>query len=181
MKKLLLILVTISITAASCGEEKSIKIKPQNDADVILLMEPFFSQNIKGNNLAEEKLADDASKVYLDFLKNDNSLSDYPVFYEMGMKAGNGKSWVKFRTGFGSGELSKIPSYKNYDRINLQLLAKVEDSVAQNLKENHAYFLFGKLVEKGWRGQDGLYEFKPYYFDYDLNFDNVTYKIDSIK
>ena len=119
--------------------------------------------------------------INLDFLKEENSIIDYPVFFEQGLDAGGGKSWVKFRTGFGSEEISSIPSYKFYNRVSFQIMAKIDNDLAQTLKINTPYFLSGKLIEKGWRGSGGYYEFNPKYFDYNLSFDNVTYKIDEIK
>lgn len=179
MKKLLYVL--FSITALSCSKKEPTKLVPQKETALIKELEPYFTQNIKGNNLAEDKLAKDASKVYLDFLKKENSIADYPVFFESGLDAGGGKSWVKFRTGFGSSEISTFPSYKFYDRVSFQIMAKVDNEVAENLQVNKPYFLEGKLIEKGWRASGGYYEFNPSYFDYDLNFDNVTYKINAIK
>lgn len=178
MKKLIY-LVLLAVTF-SCAEE-SPKLVPQKETALIKELEPYFTQNIKGNNLAEDKLAKDASKVYLDFLKKENSIADYPVFFESGLDAGGGKSWVKFRTGFGSSEISTFPSYKFYDRVSFQIMAKVDNEVAETLQIEKPYYLEGKLIEKGWRASGGYYEFNPSYFDYDLNFDNVTYKINAIK
>lgn len=179
MKKYITFLLAV-FTLASCEEEKQVKVTPQAETKLIKAMEPFFTQNITGNNLAEQKLADDAGKAYLDLLKDESALSDYPVFYEAGMEAGNGKKWVKFRTGYTSEEISAIPLHKFYDRVTVQIMAKMNDEKAQSLRVNTPYYLTGKLIKKGWQVSDGHYEFKPRYVDYNLDLNNITYEITSI-
>lgn len=178
MKKNLLF---FALALYSCEKQEQHAAPVFMEVDLIKKMEPYLAQTNLANNLAQDKIANDAGKDYLDFVSEENSLADYPLFYEDGLDAGNGKSWVKFRTGFYSNETSLFSPIKNYGRVSFQLIGKIDSEKAVKLKTMHPYFISGKMLEKGWEGKTGYYPFKSSYIDNKLDFGNITYEITDIK
>jgi hypothetical protein len=181
MKKILLYSIFFSSIIISCKKENSEQEAKLIEPKIIVQLNNILNQKAE-NNLLENKLAKDASKIYLSFVSQENSLEDYPFVYEAGMEAENGYSWVKFRTAMYESEFSEIGKYKNYERVSFQLLGKMNNEEALKLKENTPYLISGKMIEKGWKGKENyyLYDF-PSFIDGKLYFDNITYKISNVR
>lgn len=172
----------ISVLAvASCSKEEQPAAPVFTEVGLIQRMEPYLVQTQVANNLAAEKIAKDAGKDFLEFAAKENSLADYPLFFESGTDAGGGQSWVKFRTGFFSNETSLFSPVRNYGRVSFQLVGKMDTEKAASLKPVHAYFISGKMVRSGWDGAAGKLPFNPTYTDSKLDFGTVTYNISEIK
>lgn len=84
-----------------------------------------MKQNVN-NDLLQEKLKKEASDIYINFVKNENSLNDYPVIFEIGIKASKGYSWVKLRTAIFEDEFSNLKQYKNYGKNRFSTSRKNE-------------------------------------------------------
>jgi len=180
MKRILAI-ITLSFLAISCEQKTNSNIESAlKETQLSKKLDTILKQNVE-NDLLEEKLKNDASDIYINFVKKENSLNDYPVVFETGIKASKGYSWVKLRTAIFDSEFPDLEKYKNYDKIAFQLLGKMKDVDAMNLKENTPYLVNGKFIEKGWHGQELYYPYNPTFIDGKLNFDNITYQITSIK
>ena len=180
MKRILTILI-LSFLIISCEQKNNSNTQSAlKETQLSKKLDTILKQNVE-NDLLEQKLKKDASDIYRNFVKNENSLNDYPVVFETGINASKGYSWVKLRTAIFESEFPNLEQYKNYDKIAFQLLGKMKDEEAMNLKENTPYLVNGKFIEKGWHGAELYYPYNPTFIDGKLNFDNITYEITSIK
>ena len=144
---------------------------------------PILSKETNINNdLVKERVENELSLKYLELVKKEDFLDDYPVFFETGIPAGNGNSWVKLRTAIFSTEEDSIKGlYKDYKKFSFQLLGKMKSTDAENLKKDTPYLIKGKMIEKGWQGTNLYYDFITKIIDGNVDFGNITYNIKSIK
>ncbi|MDV3585618.1 hypothetical protein CMU68_10480 [Elizabethkingia anophelis] len=182
MNKILLYTFLLLFILSCKKASEPVKIE-YNVTKLSQALTPILSKEININNdLVEARVENELSLKYLELVKKDNFLDDYPVFFETGIPAGNGNSWVKLRTAVFPTEEDSIKGlYKDYKKFSFQLVGKMKSNEAENLKKGTPYLVKGKMVEKGWQGTNLYYDFFTKILDGNVDFGNITYDIKSIK
>lgn len=179
-----LVLLTVIF---SCNKTKDLNYKTEPISKETKLSKEFDSliSNYKPgeNDLKDDKTAQQAGKKYLNFLNRENSISDYPIFFEIATedREDTDYSWVRFRTALFNEEIVHTVNYKNYDRIAFEIMSRMKTADAINLKKYKPYFLFGKLSEKGFQGKDHTYLYNPRISPEHYDFGTATYNIATVK
>ncbi|MDV4078151.1 hypothetical protein CMT44_04195 [Elizabethkingia anophelis] len=182
MRKFLLYTI-LGLSIISCKKDpEPVKIE-YKETKLSKALTPILSKETNiDNDLVEERVKNELSQKYIELVKKEDFLDDYPVFFETGIPADNENSWVKLRTAVFYTESDSIKGlYKDYKKFSFQLLGKIKNIEAEKLKKDTPYLVKGNMIEKGWKGVNRYYDFTISIIDGNVDFGNITYNIKSIK